>query len=172
MGGEDVDEMGLDPIDGTRTTETDDGKKPDNESGYSYGDTVVATRDLSVGGKVVVRANVLGRVNGFSAQGHAGRITVSFSRREDKKTNNLNVVPSEIRKVDPNVVYMGELCAICLGDLVDGVEDICRMPCGHVLHAACIRAYLSHQVGSTSTLNRPAAATALAPAQCPVCRRE
>jgi hypothetical protein len=47
------------------------------------------------------------------------------------------------------------------------------MPCGHVLHAACVRAYLNHQscvTGSSGAAAMPLAR--LKPAQCPVCRRE
>jgi len=177
--GEDVDDTGLDNLDGEDMTE--DANRQAVAGGYERGDAVAATKDLCVGGHVVVRSGVHGTVVGPSGQDPAGRITVAFAWREDGKTNNLNVVPSEIRRVDPGQVTRGDLCAICLGELCSEGEgdDICRMPCGHVLHAACVRAYLNHQttgssssaapsnVGATSALLAP-----LKPAQCPVCRRD
>lgn len=154
--------------------------------GFSHGDPVMATRDLCVGGKVVVRHHVLGTVVGPSSQDPTGRVTVAFAWREDAKANNLNVVPAEIRQVEPPSAARGELCAICLGELVTAeCEELCRMPCGHVLHAACAKAYLNHQTGSSASPgtasgsargaggSAPGAPPApLKPAQCPVCRRD
>jgi len=173
--GEDVDESSPDPPDADETTE--DTTRLSVAGGYDRGDTVMATRDLCVGGKVVVRSNVHGTVIGPSGQDPIGRVTVAFAWREDGKSNNLNVVTSEIRRVEPLSVARGELCAICLGELIDetstGGEDICRMPCGHVLHAACIRAYLNHQTaGPAAATNSAVALAPLKPAQCPVCRRD
>lgn len=139
--------------------------------GYNRGETVVAVRDLCVSGRVVARMGVLGTVIGPSSQDPVNRITISFAWREDGKTNNLNVMTNEVRRVEPGSLSRGELCAICLAELVEGEEEICRMPCGHVLHAPCVRTYLNHQTAG----GPPTAATALAPlkpAQCPVCRRD
>jgi len=176
--GEDVDVSGPDP-DGDESTE--EVCRQPVAGGYDRGDTVAATRDLCVGGRVVVRATVLGTVIGPSGQDPMGRVTVAFAWREDGKTNNLNVVTSEIRRAEPRNVASGELCAICLGELVQDEkkgkseeEDICRMPCGHVLHAGCVRAYLNHQtVGARCSASSAMAPLApLKPAQCPVCRRD
>lgn len=49
-----------------------------------------------VGGKVVVRANILGTVVGPSGQDPGSRITVAFAWREDGKSNNLNVIASNL----------------------------------------------------------------------------
>jgi len=151
--------------------------------GFARGDEVIAARDLCVGGNVVVKASVLGTVIGPSSLDPVGRVTVTFAWREDGKTNNLNVMPSEIRPVEPPTVQRGELCAICLGELLADGEELCRMPCAHVLHASCVREYLSHHTGSGAKTPRSSAAgvpagPALAPplpsrpAQCPVCRRD
>lgn len=164
--------------------------------GYDRGDSVRASHDLCVGGHMVVRAGVYGVVCGPSGQDPNYRVTVAFAYREDGKTNSLNVVPSEIHQAEPRVIQKGELCAICLGELLGSgddttgdpeaqggadtegelAEDVCHMPCGHVLHAACVRAYLNHQSGSagcSSTSGSGATPLArLRPAQCPVCRRE
>mmetsp|Transcript_79371 Transcript_79371/g.199389 ORF Transcript_79371/g.199389 Transcript_79371/m.199389 type:complete len:642 (+) Transcript_79371:68-1993(+) len=193
--GEDVDDDGPEMPDGGDEM-TEDTVRATVAGGYDRGDTVAATRDLCVRGKVVVRANVLGTVIGPSGDDPTGRVTVAFAWREDGKSNNLNVVTSEIRKVEPRAVARGELCAICLGELVEdedtttgsapstapeeaavGGQDICRMPCGHVLHAGCIRAYLNHQTASTrlspsASTNSTSALAPLKPAQCPVCRRD
>merc|ERR1712217_39651 len=177
--GEDVDDTGLDIGEGEDMTE--DPNRQQVAGGYERGDAVAATKDLCVSGHVVVRCGVLGTVVGPSGQDPAGRVTVAFAWREDQKTNNLNVVPSEIRRVEPGHVARGDLCAICLGELLSESdrEDICRMPCGHVLHAACVRAYLNHQTAgssnSASSVGPGATAALLAPlkpAQCPVCRRD
>lgn len=187
--GEDVDDSGPDIPDTDEVTE-DAGRQP-AAGGYDRGDTVKATRDLCVRGKVVVRANVLGTVVGPCGDDPQGRITVAFAWREDGKHNNLNVVTSEIRRIEPKNVARGELCAICLGELLaenasntdcdtGECEDICRMPCGHVLHAGCVRAYLNHQVAgarvaASSQASNNSAQLSLAPlkpAQCPVCRRD
>merc|ERR1712217_159812 len=175
--GEDVDDTGLE---GDGEDMTEDPGRQAVAGGYERGDAVAATKDLCVSGHVVVRSGVNGTVVGPSGQDPTGRVTVAFAWREDGKTNNLNVVPSEIRRVDPGHVTRGDLCAICLGELFsegDG-EDMCRMPCGHVLHAGCVRAYLNHQTaGSSSSAAPNVGATAailapLKPAQCPVCRRD
>lgn len=172
--------------------DVDDALQPDREDdtedvtgqyvagGYHRGDAVEATRDLCVGGNVVVRANVKGTVIGPSGQDPSGRITVAFAWREDGKTNNLNVITSEIRKVETRCAARGELCAICLAELVtESDEDICRMPCGHMLHSSCVTAYLNHQNGvHVNGLVPPATGVGgvpvapLKPAQCPVCRKE
>merc|ERR1712217_661540 len=159
--GEDVDDTGLE---GDGEDMTEDPGRQAVAGGYERGDAVAATKDLCVSG-----------------HDPTGRVTVTFAWREDGKTNNLNVVPSEIRRVDPGHVTRGDLCAICLGELFsegDG-EDMCRMPCGHVLHAGCVRAYLNHQTAgssnSASSVGPGATAALLAPlkpAQCPVCRRD
>lgn len=166
--------------------DVDDAEKPEKEDdtedsgpalagGYNRGDAVTASRDLRVGGKVVVRANILGTVVGPSTQDPWKRITVAFSWREDGKSNNLNVIASEIRRVDaPTSAEKGEICAICLAELAaQNEEGICRMPCGHLLHKSCVTAYLNHQTTATP-INRPAAGVPvpLKPAQCPVCRKE
>ena len=52
--------------------------------------------DQGVGGKVVVRANILGTVVGPSGQDPGSRITVAFAWREDGKSNNLNVIASNL----------------------------------------------------------------------------
>lgn len=165
--------------------DVDDAEKPEKEDdtedsgpalagGYNRGDAVTASRDLRVGGKVVVRANILGTVVGPSTQDPWKRITVAFSWREDGKSNNLNVIASEIRRVDaPTCAETGEICAICLAELAaQNEEGICRMPCGHLLHKSCVTAYLNHQTSATPC--RPAAGVPvpLKPAQCPVCRKE
>lgn len=157
-----------------------DVRKPVIAGGYSRGDAVVAARDLCVGGHVVVRTGVLGTVIGPSSQDPSGRVTVTFAWREDRKTNNLNVVPGEIKPVEPPTAARGELCAICLGELAgDDEEELCRMPCTHVLHMGCVRAFLSHQNGagngrsSSNTTDAPTTLLMpLKPAQCPVCRRD
>lgn len=156
-----------------------DVRRPVVAGGYSRGDAVMAARDLCVGGHTVVRSGVLGTVIGPSNQDPTGRVTVTFAWREDRKTNNLNVVPGEIKPVEPPTAARGELCAICLGELLVDGEELCRMPCTHVLHTGCVRAYLSHQTGnngsrSSSNSTEPAAVTLtpLKPAQCPVCRRD
>lgn len=160
-----------------------DVRRPVIAGGYSRGDAVVAARDLCVGGHVVVRTGVLGTVIGPSSQDPTGRVTVTFAWREDRKTNNLNVVPGEIKPVEPATATRGELCAICLGELLLDDEELCRMPCGHVLHMACVRAYLSHQTGGTNHASRSSSSNTdaapsstplmpLKPAQCPVCRRD
>jgi energy-converting hydrogenase Eha subunit E len=156
-----------------------DVRRPVVAGGYTRGDAVVAARDLCVGGHIVVRTGVLGTVIGPSSQDPTGRVTVTFAWREDRKTNNLNVVPGEIKPVEPPTAANGELCAICLGELnVDG-EELCRMPCTHVLHVGCVRAYLSHQTGGNASRSSSnagelsiAALMPLKPAQCPVCRRD
>lgn len=166
--------------------DVDDLQQPDKEDdtedsgpllagGYNRGDAVTASRDLCVGGKVVVRANILGTVVGPSTQDPWRRITVAFSWREDGKSNNLNVIASEIRRVDAPSAEKGELCAICLTEFESQNEEgICRMPCGHLLHKSCITAYLNHQTTQTAAPIRPAAGVPmpLKPAQCPVCRKE
>jgi len=175
--GEDVDDSGPDvPFEDVTedTTSTSAG-------GYNRGEMVAATRDLRVGGKLAVRANVLGTVVGPCNDG-SGRVTITFSWREDEKTNNLNVQTCEIRKVDNKSLAQGELCAICLGELVTEPEtrgeEMCRMPCGHVLHVHCVRAYLNHQTlgskgaPSVSSNDCLVSLTPLKPAQCPVCRRD
>jgi len=157
-----------------------DVRRPVIAGGYTRGDAVVAARDLCVGGHVVVRTGVLGTVIGPSSQDPTGRVTVTFAWREDRKTNNLNVVPGEIKPVEPPTAAAGELCAICLGGLNDDEEELCRMPCTHVLHMGCVRAYLSHQTGgvnrSVNSSNNTDTPTSLLvplkPAQCPVCRRD
>jgi len=156
-----------------------DVRRPVVAGGYTRGDAVMAARDLCVGGHTVVRSGVLGTVIGPSSQDPTGRVTVTFAWREDRKTNNLNVVPGEIKPVEPPTAARGELCAICLGELLVDGEELCRMPCTHVLHTACVRAYLSHQTGnngsrvsSNSTEPATVALTPLKPAQCPVCRRD
>lgn len=181
--GEDVDDTGLEAIEGEDNT-TEDITHQTVAGGYNRGDAVAATRDLCVGGHVVVRADVLGTVVGPSGQDPNGRVTVAFAWREDGKTNNLNVVPGEIRRVEPRPVARGELCAICLSELLSDGEDMCRMNCGHVLHTACVKAYLNHQTtgASGSSTAPPTAAPSVAtlpppmaplkPAQCPVCRRD
>lgn len=155
--------------------DTEDGPGPALAGGYNRGDAVTASRDLRVGGKVVVRANILGTVVGPSTQDPWKRITVAFSWREDGKSNNLNVIASEIRRVDaPTSAEKGEICAICLAELgTENEEGICRMPCGHLLHKSCVTAYLNHQTTATP-ICRPAAGVPvpLKPAQCPVCRKE
>lgn len=170
--GEDVDDTGLDQHE--REDNTEEGSRQSAAGGYDRGDTVVSTRDLYVHGNIVVRANVIGTVIGPSSLDPSARITVAFCSREDGKTNNLNVVTSEIRRLEPSIVARGELCAICLGELVSEGEDICRMPCGHVLHAACVRAYLYHQahLGGRASCAATATTMPLKPAQCPVCRRD
>merc|ERR1712087_721633 len=112
---------------------TEDPNRQQVAGGYERGDAVAATKDLCVSGHVVVRSGVNGTVVGPSGQDPTGRVTVAFAWREDRKTNNLNVVTGEIRRVESRHVTTGELCAICLGDLLSDGEDICRMPCGHVL---------------------------------------
>lgn len=203
--GDDVDDTGFESGEGEDLTE--DIGRPTVAGGYGRGDAVTATRDLCVAGNVVVRAGVFGTVIGPSGHDPNGRITVAFAWREDGKTNNLNVVPSEITSAESRHIAKGELCAICLGELISDtdvdvegtapdvaretegppldaaganrtdqqLEDICRMPCGHVLHAACVRAYLNHQTGANVVCPGPSGSAALAPlrpAQCPVCRRE
>jgi len=169
--GEDVDDCVL-TID--RDDDTEDISGPVVAGGYNRGDAVAATRDLCVGGNVVVRLNVLGTVIGPSSQDPTGRVTVAFAWREDGKSNNLNVITSEIRRVEPRSMARGELCAICLTELVsESGEDICRMPCGHMLHNTCVTAYLNHQTGPrVPTLSVATPLAPLKPAQCPVCRRE
>lgn len=158
--------------------ECTDVRRPVVAGGYTRGDAVVTSRDLCVGGQVVVRVGVLGTVIGPSSQDPTGRVTVAFAWREDGKTNNLNVVPGEIKPVEPPTAARGELCAICLAELLVDGEELCRIPCGHVLHSACVRAYLSHQTGSgarSSSASAEVPSTALVPlkpAQCPVCRRD
>jgi len=180
--GEDADDSCLE---GDAEDLTEEPGRSSMAGGYGRGDSVTATRDLCVGGNVVVRAGVFGTVIGPSVQDPECRITVAFAWREDGKTNNLNVVLSEIRPAEPRSIAKGELCAICLGEMVsedetgegdgEGIEaeemDICHMPCGHVLHAACVRAYLNHQTGASGSLSVGSLAP-LKAAQCPVCRRE
>merc|ERR1712137_1082698 len=143
---------------------------------YARGDQVVAARDLSVGGQVIVRGGVLGTVIGSGNQSNQDtmRVTVSFAWREDGKTNNLNVVPSEIRPVEAPNATRGELCAICLGELLAEGEELCRMPCSHVLHATCVRALLSYRPGSGNTRSDLPSQRLMPckPTQCPVCRRD
>lgn len=62
---------------------------------FRRGNAVIATRDLRVGGQVVVREGVLGTVVGPSHAQH--RVTVSFSHREDSSRNRLNCVVNEIK---------------------------------------------------------------------------
>eukprot|EP00929_Paragymnodinium_shiwhaense_P048117 TRINITY_DN24379_c0_g1_i2.p1 TRINITY_DN24379_c0_g1~~TRINITY_DN24379_c0_g1_i2.p1 ORF type:complete len:677 (-),score=106.89 TRINITY_DN24379_c0_g1_i2:124-2154(-) len=209
--GDDVDESGMDMTEGEDLTE-DTVRPMAAAGGYDRGDTVRASHDLCVNGQVVVRAGVYGTVIGPSGQDPVGRVTVAFAWREDAKTNNLNVVPSEIQQAEPRHIAKGELCAICLGELITDTEDettgdlpegetadsdppplqeeICHMPCGHILHVACMRAYLKHQTGSnggprgppgnagaptgggSASSQQPPALVPLKPAQCPVCRRE
>jgi hypothetical protein len=157
-----------------------DVRRPVIAGGYTRGDSVAAARDLCVGGNVVVRTGVLGTVVGPSSQDPTGRVTVTFAWREDRKTNNLNVVPGEIKPVEPPTAAHGELCAICLGELLVDDEELCRMPCTHVLHMGCVRAYLSHQTGGVNAARGSSNAAEaptnllmpLKPAQCPVCRRD
>jgi len=149
-----------------------DGKIRAIAGNYVRGNEVIAARDLSVGGNVVVRAGVLGMVIGPSNQ-DIERVTVAFAWREDGKTNNLNVVPSEIRSVEAPTATRGEVCAICLGELLSEGEELCRMPCSHVLHATCVRAYLSHQTSTgNKSCTRSHNPSYIKPAQCPVCRRD
>jgi len=176
---EDVDDTLLVP---DREDDTED-CGPALAGGYYRGDAVAATRDLRVGGKVVVRANILGTVVGPSGQ-DLSRITVAFAWREDGKSNNLNVIASEIKRVDSKCTEQGEVCAICLVELeADNEEEVCRMPCGHLLHKTCVTAYLNHQthaVSNTTAIAPPMSAqssgcvavVSLRPAQCPVCRKE
>merc|ERR1712232_649549 len=100
MGGEDVDEQGVE-LEEVGEDMTEDSTRQAVAGGYHRGDTVAATRDLCVAGNIVVRQSVLGTVVGPSGHNPSGRITVAFSQREDGKTNNLNVVMSEIRRVEP-----------------------------------------------------------------------
>ncbi|CAJ1405260.1 unnamed protein product [Effrenium voratum] len=168
---EDVDDAAA-----TAITEDDTEDGPSLAGGYNRGDAVAATRDLRVGGKVVVRANILGTVVGPSGQDPVSRVTVAFAWREDGKSNNLNVIASEIRRVDTNCAEKGEICAICLAELdSESEEDICRMTCGHLLHKSCVTAYLNHQnmAGAPPTRQAPGVPVVpLKPAQCPVCRKE
>ncbi|CAE7618662.1 unnamed protein product, partial [Symbiodinium pilosum] len=76
--------------------------------GFRRGETVLAAKDLRVKGVVVVKQNVLGTVVGQSSTDPAGRVTVAFARREDGRSNNLNVVPAEIQHMP------------CTGGLVPG----------------------------------------------------
>ncbi|CAK9051590.1 RING-type domain-containing protein [Durusdinium trenchii] len=76
--------------------------------GFRRGETVLAAKDLRVKGLVVVKQNVLGTVVGQSATDPGGRVTVCFTRREDGRSNNLNVVPAEIQHMP------------CTGGLVPG----------------------------------------------------
>jgi len=173
--GEDVDDSGVELGGEIGEDMTEDPNRQAVAGGYNRGNSVTATRDLCVSGNIVVRQSVLGTVVGPSGHNPTGRITVAFSHREDGKTNNLNVVMSEIRGVEPRNVAKGELCAICLGDLLTEDDTMCHMPCGHVLHEACVRAYLNHQTASSSCAATAAPTSLVAPlkpAQCPVCRRD
>ena len=64
---------------------------------FRRGNAIVATRDLRVGGQVVVREGVLGTVVGPSTSDSQHRVTVSFSHREDGSRNRLNCVVNEIK---------------------------------------------------------------------------
>ncbi|CAK0895459.1 unnamed protein product, partial [Prorocentrum cordatum] len=64
---------------------------------FRRGNAVIATRDLRVGGQVVVREGVLGTVVGPSSSDAQSRVTVSFSYREDGSRNRLNCIINEIR---------------------------------------------------------------------------
>ena len=59
--------------------------------GFRRGETVLAAKDLRVKGVVVVKQNVLGTVVGQSSTDPAGRVTVAFARREDGRSNNLQL---------------------------------------------------------------------------------
>merc|ERR1719504_372978 len=74
---------------------------------FRRGNAVIATRDLRVGGTVVVREGVLGTVVGPSSSDAQHRVTVSFSHREDGSRNRLNCVVSEIRLYVPGGLEVG-----------------------------------------------------------------
>merc|ERR1719240_754992 len=167
-------------VESKREDSTDQDSRLTTTAGrFTCGDEVVAARDLSVGGTVVVRTGVRGTVIGPSNQHALGPVTVDFAWREDGKTKNLNVVPTAIRLVDSPIPTSGELCAICLGELLSEGEELCRMPCSHVFHATCVRALLNHQTGTNTKGGRhtshglqPTRSMPPKPAQCPVCRRD
>merc|ERR1712216_715538 len=84
--GDDVDETGFDFGPEGAEDMTEDPGRLNVAGGYDRGDVVKATRDLCVGGNVVVRASVFGTVIGPSGQDPTGRVTVAFAWREDGKT--------------------------------------------------------------------------------------
>lgn len=65
--------------------------------GYYIGQTIQAAHDISVRGKVVVRKNCEGVVQGPSLNHPTERLNVLFKERRDKKTRSINVLPFEVK---------------------------------------------------------------------------
>eukprot|EP00754_Rhynchopus_humris_P044798 Rhum_TRINITY_DN4408_c0_g1::Rhum_TRINITY_DN4408_c0_g1_i1::g.14285::m.14285 len=61
-------------------------------------DTVVARRDIKVGGVVAVSAGTEGRVVGPATSGKPNRVEVSFSQRADGRTKSMNVPNKELAR--------------------------------------------------------------------------
>merc|ERR1712137_603184 len=101
--------------------------------GFRRSERVAASKDLRVKGVVVVRQGVLGTVVGQGATDPNGRVTIAFTRREDGRGNNLNVVPTEIQRM---------LCSggLSPGDCVVARRQLLVVPegaCGIVLGPSC-----------------------------------
>jgi len=65
--------------------------------GYYIGQNIAAAHDISVRGKVVVRKNCEGTVQGPSLNHPTERLNVLFKERRDKKTRSINVLPFEVK---------------------------------------------------------------------------
>ena len=78
---------------------------------FRRGNAVIATRDLRVGGVVVVRDGVLGSVVGPSSSDSQHRATVSFSHREADDVNRLRLsgawMVSENGETPDDVIVVG-----------------------------------------------------------------
>ncbi|CAK8987915.1 unnamed protein product [Durusdinium trenchii] len=68
--------------------------------GYYTGQTIQAAHDISVRGKIVVRKNCEGVVQGPSLNHPTERLNVLFKERRDKKTRSINVLPFEVKPSD------------------------------------------------------------------------
>ncbi|CAE7168875.1 unnamed protein product [Symbiodinium necroappetens] len=64
---------------------------------FVTGQTVVATHDISVRGKIAVKKGWEGVVQGPSLNHPQERLNVLFKERRDKKTLSINVLPFEVR---------------------------------------------------------------------------
>lgn len=66
--------------------------------GFRKGQTVYASKNITVKGMVAVKHNTQGKIIGPSELNPMQRITVAFSRREDRVVGNMNCVPGDIKK--------------------------------------------------------------------------
>jgi len=65
---------------------------------FHIGQTVFASKNISVKGQIVIKQNCQGTVMGPSENNPMQRIGVRFSKREDRGIGLMNVVPAEIKK--------------------------------------------------------------------------